>query len=782
MGLLVAPAGSGKSVLLRQWSKRRPELHVAGVAIEPAHDDAVVLARDLINAVRSAAPQVNPGLGELVTSGGSALGATFIDALLDEMAVHTEGLVLVFEDLHVLTNSAVVEELGALMTRLPRSTRCIVSTRRDPPWPLRQLRLDDRLLELRGTDLAFGAQEARLLLEAVAERDFTDRQVGTLLNRTDGWAVGLQLAAISLRDEPDVEASIDTFAGSDRLVGEYLLEEVLVRQDPDTRTFLLQTSVLDWLSVEVCDAVTGDDNARAMLDHLEKHSLFTIALDRSGELFRYHHLFADLLRYQLRLEHPMAARELHVRAAGWLLEHGRKEEAMEHLLSAGEYRQAFAVVAEFGHLLFERGESATLVRWLTVIEAADPASPAVVGVNLLAALVAADQADAAAEMHRRLVRRTDLTPGERAAADALYTTLTFRDLPPEVVLTTATTVLEVLPTLEAGDVADFLGIGGLDSVQVMAEYDAAVARFLQDDLAGAGAGFEHVLTLPGMEYPIWRIYTLGSLALVRAWTGHCTEALQLADAAFNAAQAIGVTSHSSVIHAHLASALVHLDQTDLDRAARHLAESDLQNRRRPSSVVNVDLQRTLLARLTAATEGPRHALALLREPAASALEPPVLVNTNLALRVRLLIGTGDLVEARTVLDQGGPVPELAAGRVDLALATDDVAAAQHALDRWDPWRGDLRAVLGHRLLSAVVLDAAGAHSASGTALQEAVAMAEGQRLRWPFLEVPAALRMLRREAPAGPPSPTTPSRTSPDRWSPEATLRRAWSHHSPSVN
>lgn len=150
---------------------------------------------------------------------GSALGVPFLDALLDELAMLTDEVVLVLEDLHVLTNSAVVEELGALVTRLPRSARCVVSTRWDPPWPLRQLRLDDRLLEIRGTDLAFGAHEARRLLEAVAERDFTDHQVGTLLERTDGWAVGLQLAAISLRDEPDVGASIDTFAGSDRLVG-----------------------------------------------------------------------------------------------------------------------------------------------------------------------------------------------------------------------------------------------------------------------------------------------------------------------------------------------------------------------------------------------------------------------------------------------------------------------------------------------------------------------------------------------------------------------------------
>ena len=661
VALLVAAAGSGKSVLVRQWVERRPELRVAAVALGPAQDDAVVLVRELLEAVRAAAPQVDAGIGELVSSGGSALGAPFIDALLAELAQLSEELVVILEDLHLLENAALVDDVGELMTRLPRTTRCILSTREDPPWPLRQLRLDGRLVELRGADLAFGPGEARQLLEAVSEQDFTDHEVATLRDRTDGWAVGLQLAAISLRDAPDVGASVETFAGNDRLVGEYLLEEVLARQDPETRRFLLHTSVLEWLSVDLCNAVTGNDNARVMLDRLDKHSLFVIALDRSGELFRYHHLFADLLRYQLGLEDPTAGRELHTTAARWLLEHARREEAIEHLIAAGEHQQAFAAVASVGHLLFERGESATLVRWLTAIESSSPDMPAVVGVNLLAAQVAADQSDNAAETHRRLVRRPDLTPGERASADALYTTLIFRGLPPEVVVTTAASVLEVLPTLQADDVVDFLGIGGLESVQVMAEYDAAVARFLQGDLAEAVSSFEHVLTLPGMEYPVWRIYTLGSLALVRAWSGHCTEALQLADTAFRAARAMGVAGHSSVIHAHMAAGLVHLDQAELDRAAGSLGESDRQNRRRTSSVVNFDLQRTLVARLTAVTKGPEHALAMLRQAAASAVEPPVIVHANLALQSRLLIGSGDLLGARVVLNPPEVCPRAGCG-------------------------------------------------------------------------------------------------------------------------
>jgi LuxR family maltose regulon positive regulatory protein len=754
LGLLVASAGSGKSVLVRQWATEcRPELRTAALALTPAHDDAVVLARELLEALRGAAPQVAPSIGDLVEMGRSALGDPFVDALLGELAMLPHATVLVLEDLHLLTNAALVDDVGRLLTRLPRTTRCIVTTRQDPPWSLRQMRLDGRLVEVRGAELAFTAREARQLLEAVSDRELTDRDVALLLDRTDGWAVGLQLAAVSLRDVSDIGAAVDSFAGSDRLVGEYLLEEVLAQQDPETRAFLLETSVLDWMSVDLCNAVTGTDNARAMLDDLEKRSLFVTSLDRSGELFRYHHLFADLLRYQLRIEDPSAAPEVHTRAARWLLDHGFPEDAVEHLLCAGEHQQAFAVVTSVAHLLFERGESATLVRWLTTIDGAALDTPPEVGVNLLAAQVAADQSDAASETHRRLLKRPDLTPGQRASADALHTTLVFRGLPPEVVLTAASGVLEVLPTLDAADVVDFLGIGGLESVRVMAEYDAAIARFLQGDLVGAASALEHVLTLPGLEYPIWKIYTLGSLALVRAWTGHCTEALQLADAAIRTGRAIGVAGHASQIHAHMAIGLVHLDQADLDAAARSLAESDRQNRRRPSSVVNRDLQRTLVARLTAVTEGTSRALAILRQPAESAVLPPVLRDADRALEVRLLIGSGDTLGARTVLTRLGHPAELVAAHVDVALAANDLAAAQEALDRWQPPQHDLRTSIGHGLRHAVVLDRAADQSAAHAVLRKAAAMAEGERLRWPFLEVPAALRMLLRE-PGGWPSST----------------------------
>ncbi len=743
LGLVVASAGSGKSILLRQWAASRPDARVVGLGLDAGHDDAAVLARDLVEAVRQGAPDIDASIVDLAGSGGSILGTPFVDALLDELEHAPGGLVLVIEDLHALSNRPVVMDLGDLVTRLPDTVRCLVSTRRDPPWALRRLRLEGQLVELRGTDLAFREDEARQLLTAVSERELSDHDVEVLTAKTDGWAVGLQLAGISLRHQSDVSAAVTSFAGTDRLIAEFLLDEVLDQLEPDIRTFLLHTSVLEWLSVDLCDAVTGAGNARAMLAELEDRSLFVIPLDMSRTNFRYHHLFAELLRYQLKAEDPSAARTLHGRAARWLREHGRAEESIEHLLRAGEHDEAFIEISRLGHRFFERGESATLVRWLSAIHGESSIPPARVAISLLAAQIAADLPDAAAETHRQLARRPDLTVGERATADALHTTQVFRSLPPEAVIATAHSVLDVLPSLEDRDVVDFLGMGGTESVRVLAEYDAAIAHFLKGDLEQATAGLRHALVLPGAQYPIWRFYTLGSLALVRAWTGHCTEALQLADAALSGARAIDVTHHPAVIHAHLGAGLAHLYRADLERAAESLDMADLQNLRRPSNVVNLDLHRAFAAQLHSAAGDSAEALCALRRSAASAVEPPVLARANRGLHAQLLIEAGEVLEARALLDDPGRSVELGAARVELALAAGDLDAAVAALQASAPPPDDVRAIIGHRLREAAVLDTRGERTAAQEAVREAVAAAEGDQLRWPFLQVNTTEPMLR---------------------------------------
>ena len=233
---------------------------------------------------------------------------------------------------------------------------------------------------------------------------------------------------------------------------------------------------------------------------------------------------------------------------------------------------------------------------------------------------------------------------------------------------------------------------------------------------------------------------------MRAWSGRCTEALQLAEAAAAAAAGVGITHHAALVHASMAIALVHVDRAEPDLAGPALAECDLQNRRRSSAVVNLDLQRNLVARRAALTHGPAATLDLLRAPAASAIESPVLSGARAGLELRLLVGTGRLVDAHAVLEQRSGAPGLEAARIDLALATGDVTLAREVLEQWQTAPHDLRAFLGRQLRRAVVLAGEGDEPTAQEALAVAVAVAQPEHLRWPFLEVPAALRLLRRGA------------------------------------
>ncbi len=691
LAMIVASAGSGKSVLVRQWISGRPHLRVGSLSLTLRHADPALLARDLVAALRPVLPLLFEGMDERLPPDEARLGADFVDALLGGIAATDGDVVLVLEDAHVLSGHAVLDDLGQLVLALPDNARAVVTTRRDLPWQLHHLRLDDKVVELRGADLAFRDDEARALVENVSQRELTADLIRRVVSRTDGWAVGLQLAAISLRTAPDPDAFVESFAGSDRLVVEYLLDEVIERQDPETRRFLLHTSVLGWLSAEYCDAVTGAGNGHRMLVDLYRQSMFLIP-DPSGESYRYHHLFAEALRYRLQIEDPDAVFALQQRAARWLIRHGREEEAVAHLLVAGDAPGALRVIGTVGHRLFEAREALTLVRWLGAAEAlAGEGLSAGVEVNLLAAQMGADATTAAMETYRRLMRRGDLTLGERTAANALYSLLVFRGLPTEAVEQVTNQVREAVPHLAQDDVVDFLGIGGRDSVEAVARYTAAMAHFFAGDVERAATELEDARTLPGMTYPLWHVYVLGSFALIRAWQGRCTEALGLARSSIDEAESFGVSGHHASAHAHLALAWVHLDRMELDAAERDLGQARLRLQGREASTTYFDLLSAAQARLVAAQEGPLAALALLDTPSVSSSEATVLREVRRALRVRMNLGAGDVAGARALLDaaSGGPHenggrPGLAAVRVDLSLAAGDLAGARIALDDWQP--------------------------------------------------------------------------------------------------
>ena len=311
VAVITAPAGSGKSVLVRQWVTHQPTRSVVWLQLDARHDDAVVLLRELFVAVEELGSVPADDLLDLLPVGGARLGAELVEAMIGSLEDIEQDLVVVLEDLHRITNPALVGDIGVVAQRLPPRVRLVVTSRWDPPWAVHGLRVGGRFVELRGADLAFGPVEGRALLTGVSGRDLSPDQVATLVHRTDGWAAGLQLAGISLQDADDVDELVASVSGSDRMIAEYLLEEVVDQQDPAVSQFLLQTSILEWLTPDLCDAVTGERSARDRLEELTRRSLFLITVDEAGERYRYHHLFSDLLRYRLRRDTPEQVNDLH---------------------------------------------------------------------------------------------------------------------------------------------------------------------------------------------------------------------------------------------------------------------------------------------------------------------------------------------------------------------------------------------------------------------------------------------------------------------------------------
>ena len=267
-------------------------------------------------------------------------------ALINELAADpgSDEVVLVLDDYHLIDSGPVHESVAFLLENLPPGLRVVVSGRADPPLPLARLRARGQLAELRAADLRFTSEEAAELLAEAAGPDLPITAAEALVARTEGWAAGLQLAGLSLREHADPAGFVAAFSGSHRFVLDYLTDEVLDGQPERVRAFLLETSVLERLSGELCDAVTGRTESQAMLQDIERAGLFLVPLDEVRGWWRYHQLFADLLRARLQAEQPGQVQTLHRAAAAWCDEHGLADDAVQHALAAGDTAWAAQLV------------------------------------------------------------------------------------------------------------------------------------------------------------------------------------------------------------------------------------------------------------------------------------------------------------------------------------------------------------------------------------------------------------------------------------------------------
>lgn len=359
--LVAAPAGYGKTTLVVNWLQEQPS-RVAWLSLEENDNDPSRFLIYLIAAIR----QVQTGFGgqiEGMLRSPQPLPADIIlTALNNELASVATPFFLVLDDYHCIHNQTIHQYLTFLLDHAPACLNIVITTREDPLLPVARLRARGQILEMRQEELRFNQSEISDFLRRVMRLDLTEEEIVALEQRTEGWIAGLQLAAISMRGLSDMDAFIRAFTGSSRYIFDYLIEEVFRRQPLDIQEFLVNTSILPRLSGPLCDAITGRKDSQEMLEHLEQANLFIQPLDQSRAWFRYHRLFADLLRRRLGMN-AVLEKELHNLASKWFEVNDYLTEAVEQALTANAWERVSVLIARVSPSLINRGEISTLVGW-----------------------------------------------------------------------------------------------------------------------------------------------------------------------------------------------------------------------------------------------------------------------------------------------------------------------------------------------------------------------------------------------------------------------------------
>jgi LuxR family maltose regulon positive regulatory protein len=356
--IISAPAGSGKTSLLRAWAGRpEKQRRLAVLQVQRGQQDAQQFWLALLDAVHHAS--ATTGRAELPAATPDFNAPAMVDRVLSELADARGGITLVVDDLHELTSPEALAQLTRLLTNLPPHAHAVLATRHDVRLGLHQLRLAGELAEIRAADLRFSERETRELLDA-SGITLSEAGVALLYQRTEGWAAGLRLAVISLAGHPDPERFVAEFSGSERTVAEYLLAEMLERQPPDVQDLLLRTSLLDRVNGELADLLTGRPGSERILLSLEDANAFVESLDPERAWFRYHHLFADFLRLELRRRLPDQVPVLHRRAAEWFVRQGQVVDAIRHKQVAGDWADAARLLADHSFRLTLDGQAQTM--------------------------------------------------------------------------------------------------------------------------------------------------------------------------------------------------------------------------------------------------------------------------------------------------------------------------------------------------------------------------------------------------------------------------------------
>jgi LuxR family transcriptional regulator, maltose regulon positive regulatory protein len=759
--LVCAPAGFGKTALLADWA-RRDRRPVAWLSLDEGDNDPARFWRH----ADAALDEVRPGVTERVAALLQGLQPTSFEAvvttLVNELAGVTGEVVLVLDDYHLIQAPAVHESVGFLLEHLPAQLRLVLASRADPPLPLARLRARGQLVELREGDLRFTPEEAAELLRAAVGPELPKAAVAALTDRTEGWVAGLQLAALSLQGRGDIAAFVEGFSGSHRYVLDYLAEEVLDRQPEQLRTFLLETSILERLSGPLCDAVTGHTDSQQLLEQVERANLFLQPLDEERRWWRYHQLFADLLRARLHQQRSKRVPELHRAAAAWFEAHGLAEEAVRHAGAAGEAAWVARLMERHFPGLLWVSEDTTLSRWLAELPASVVGEP-----WLCVALASLAAMGGRLEEAERL-----LVAAERAPAGAAGT-----QGPPAG---TPVRLAEDLPSVIAMYRANFARIHG-DARPATRFAHRAQAELAGDDpltravvewnlaqadlLGGRLEGVEHALRRVMAAYraagmPLQAAGVCYDLAQVQHGLGRLGAAITTCREALELAAIDPDLSPAAAAHARLAELLRERDDPDaaLDHATR-----GVELCRQHGFAWSLAVALAALAWIRQAQGDPDGARAAMAE-AERALPDPGLVdlfNPAPVQAARLALAQGRVEDAaRFVRDRSlGPEDEPGYPREREYLVLARVLLAQQAPQRALGLLARLHAaaaaqgrtggVIQVRALQALARSASGDHAGALEALAEALTLGAPEGWLRVFLDEGPPMATLVRKLLAG---------------------------------
>ena len=733
--LVSAPAGFGKTTLVAEWvagEAGEGARHAAWLSLDRRDSDPSVFWSYVVAALRTVAPEVgSDALAALQSSPSSPSSLeTVVATLINDLAALDGDVVLVLDDYHVVESLEVHESMRFLVEHRPAQLHLIVGSRADPPWPLAALRARGALLEIRAADLRFTGEEAGAYLNDAMGLELTAADVDTLEGRTEGWIAALQLAALSLQGREDTAAFIAGFAGDDRFVVDYLIDEVLDRQSDEVRAFLLETSILTRLSAPLCAAVTGRADAKAILDGLERSNLFLVALDDRRQWYRYHHLFADVLRARLSDERPDLVGARHRRAGDWFEAHGDRAEAIRHAIAAEDHERAAELIELAIPDLRRARQEATQRQWLDALPPELFEKRPVLSLGRVGARMVIGHVDGVEELLDHIEGWLD--PDRPRDEMIVHDHAELRRLPAQTAMYRAGLALlrgDLPGTIAHGRRVADLSAADDHFLRAAAAALTGLAHWTVGDLEAAHHGY--AAAIAEFEEAGFHADMLGcslGLADIQVAQGRLGAAERTLAAGLDLAAAHGPLRGTADMHVGLAE--LHLERNELDAATGHLRAS-LELGEHVALRQHAYRWRVVDARLRAAAGDHPGALDLLREAERrydTDYSPRVRPVTATTARVQL--AAGDLAAAERWAAGAGLTTDdeltylreyehLTLARVLLATgrAGETIPYLQHLLEA---------AEAGHRAGSAIEALAllALAHEAAGDTLQAVSVLAE----------------------------------------------------------